>query len=149
MKKILAALVSIAVVMSLAGCGDDDKKNNSTNSTTSLNNTAVGSNSDDKSDSESDSANGNIRPEIKKEIDEFEAICEKYCKLLEENANADEERRIELALDVWDYKYEKDNKSLELSDLAESMSTEELKYCISVEEQWNTRIEQAEKKYYG
>ncbi|MDE7399990.1 MAG: hypothetical protein K2N06_10750 [Oscillospiraceae bacterium] len=149
MKKILAALAAIAVAMSLTGCGDDDKKSNSTNSTTSLSNTVVGGNSDDKSNSESDSANGNIRPEIKNAIDEYEVICDKYYKLLEENMGADEERKTEIALDIWDYNVAKEKKSLELTDLAESMSVDELEYCIAVKEQWNEKIEQTRKKYYG
>lgn len=149
MKKILAALAAIAVAMSLTGCGDDDKKSNSTNSTTSLSNTVVGGNSDDGSNSESDAANGNIRPEIKKAIDEYEAICDKYYKLLEENIGADEDRKIEIALDIWDYNVAKEEKSQELTDLADSMSVDELEYCIAVEEHWNEKIEQAQRKYYG
>ena len=103
MKKILVALAAMAVVFSLAGCGKDEKKDTPTESATSLSDPAAGG-------TESNEDYGDISSNVKKEIDDYEALCSEYYTLLTENIGADEDRRQEVILDLYDLRYDSGNQ---------------------------------------
>ncbi|MDE5780168.1 MAG: hypothetical protein K2I03_01610 [Lachnospiraceae bacterium] len=140
MKKILLALAAIAVVLSLAGCGNDEKKNNSTESTTSLSDSTL------DGSTESNEDYGDISPEVKKEIDDYEALCSEYYTLLTENIDADEERRQEIILELYDLRYDREKAAMAITDL--DKTTDELQYWIDVEDSWEEKIEQAEGDFW-
>lgn len=140
MKKILVVLAAIAVVLSLAGCAKDEKKDNSAESTTSLSDSAV------DGGTESNEDYGDISSKVKKEIDDYEALCSEYYTLLTENIGADEERRQEIILDLYDLRYDRENAAMAISDL--DMTVDEIQYWIDVNDSWNEKIGQAESDFW-
>lgn len=140
MKKILVVLAAIAVVLSLAGCAKDEKKDNSAESTTSLSDSAVGGGTESNEDY------GDISSKVKKEIDDYEALCSEYYTLLTENIGADEERRQEIILDLYDLRYDRENAAMAISDL--DMTVDEIQYWIDVNDSWNEKIGQAESDFW-
>ncbi|MBD5137418.1 MAG: hypothetical protein HDT39_15970 [Lachnospiraceae bacterium] len=140
MKKILLALAAIVVVLSLAGCGNDEKKDKSTESTTSLNDSTL------DGSTESNEDYGDISPEIKKEIDDYESLCSKYYTLLTENIDADEERRQEIIIELYDLRYDREKAAMAITDL--DKTTDELQYWIDVEDSWEEKIGQAESDFW-
>lgn len=140
MKKIFVVLAAIAVVLSLAGCAKDEKKDNSAESTTSSSDSAVGDGTESNEDY------GDISSKVKKEIDDYEALCSEYYTLLTENIGADEERRQEIILDLYDLRYDRENAAMAISDL--DMTVDELQYWIDVNDSWNEKIGQAEVDFW-
>ena len=140
MKKIFVVLAAIAVVLSLAGCAKDEKKDSSAESTTSLSDSAVGGGNESNEDY------GDISSKVKKEIDDYEALCNEYYTLLTENIGADEERRQEIILDLYDIRYDRENTAMAISDL--DMTVDELQYWIDVSDSWNEKIGQAEVDFW-
>lgn len=140
MKKIFVVLAAIAVVLSLAGCAKDEKKDNSAESATSLSDSAVGGGTESNEDY------GDISSKVKKEIDDYEALCSEYYTLLTENIGADEERRQEIILDLYDLRYDRENAAMAISDL--DMTVDEIQYWIDVNDSWNEKIGQAEVDFW-
>ncbi|MBD5554486.1 MAG: hypothetical protein HDQ95_03840 [Roseburia sp.] len=140
MKKILVALAAMAVVFSLAGCGKDEKKDTPTESATSLSDPAAGG-------TESNEDYGDISSNVKKEIDDYEALCSEYYTLLTENIGADEDRRQEVILDLYDLRYDRETTGMAISDL--DMTEDEIRYWIDVKDSWDEKIEQAERDFWA
>ena len=133
MKKYIAVIVALILMLTLAGCGKEEPTSaeNDTGTAESYNiveeetDSAETSNSDDDS-SELDS--GLLSPEFKKTMDDYEAWFDHYCDVMQ--------------------RYKEDSSNLELLSEMTDLLTEETKMLEELENMDQSEMNTAELAYY-
>ena len=133
MKKCIAVIVALILMLTLAGCGKEEPTSaeNDTGTAESYDiveeetDSAETSNSDDDS-SESDS--GLLSPEFKKTMDDYEAWFDHYCDVMQ--------------------RYKEDSSNLELLSEMTDLLTEETKMLEELENMDQSEMNNAELAYY-
>ena len=133
MKKYLAVIVALILVLTLAGCGKDETTSADNDAETAESYETVeedteSSEPSDTEDESSDSDSGLLSPEFKKTMDDYEAWFDHYCDVMK--------------------RYEEDSSNLELLSEMTDLLTEETKMLEEMENMDQSEMNNAELAYY-
>ena len=121
MKKIIAVIVALLLVLTLAGCSNN-------NTATEDEPQAIDSYEIDSEEQESDDDPGVLSPEFKKTMDDYEAWFDHYCEVMK--------------------KYEENPSDLELLSEMTELLSEETKMLEEMENMDESEMNAAELAYY-
>ena len=133
MKKYIAVIVALILVLTLVGCGNDETTSvdNDVETAESVETVEEDTESSEPSDTEdesSDSDSGLLSPEFKKTMDDYEAWFDHYCDVMK--------------------RYEEDSSNLELLSEMTDLLTEETKMLEEMENMDQSEMNNEELAYY-
>lgn len=133
MKKYIAVIVALILVLTLVGCGNDETTSvdNDVETAESVETVEEDTESSEPSDTEDESSNsdsGLISPEFKKTMDDYEAWFDHYCDVMK--------------------RYKEDSSDLELLSEMTDLLTEETAMLEEMENMDQSEMNNAELAYY-
>lgn len=129
MKKYIAGIVALILMLTIAGCGKKETATTENDLGTEIVEEEVATSEDlDTGDESSESDSGLISPEFKKTMDDYEAWFDHYCDVME--------------------RYKEDSSNLELLSEMTDLLTEETKMLEEMENMDQSEMNNAELAYY-
>lgn len=132
MKKYIAVIVALILILTLAGCGKDEATTENDTGTAESYDTveeeAVSSEDSDTGEGSSEADAGHLSPEFKKTMDDYEAWFDHYCDVMK--------------------RYEEDPSDMELLSEMTDLLTEETAMLEEMENMDQEEMNAAELAYY-
>jgi len=141
MKRIVAAMIAMMLMLTLAGCGNDDTstaeqeaittEESSAAEETAPSEEAAPSEDAEESSNETETGSGVLSPEFKKTMDDYEAWFDHYCEVMKKYQ--DDPSDLELLSEMSELIAEEGTMFDEMENMDESeMNTAELAYYLEV-----------------
>ncbi len=132
MRRYIAIIVTMILILTLAGCGKDEATTENDTGTAESYDTveeeAVSSEDSETADDSSEADSGLLSPEFKKTMDDYEAWFDHYCDVMK--------------------RYQEDSSNLELLSEMTDLLTEETKMLEEMENMEQSEMNTAELAYY-